>query len=62
MAKIEYGRGGTIVYGTDHQRGFNTNNYATNYATSKPNYKTKITEETRKEMKQENAKERLNML
>ena len=62
MAKIEYGRGGTIGFGTDHQRGFYTSNKANNYATSKPNYNTKITEETRKEMKQENAKERLNLL
>ncbi len=63
---MEYGRGGTIGIGNEPpQRRFQTNK-ATNYAmNTKPNYnynKTKITEESRKEMKAENVKEKLNIL
>ena len=63
MVKIEYGKGGTIGIGNEPpQRRFNTNYKANNYATSKPNFKTKITEENRNEMRTENANERLNLM
>lgn len=63
MVKMEYGRGGTIGIGNEPpQRRFNTNYKANNYATSKTNFKTKIQEENRNEMKVENVKERLNLL
>jgi len=62
MAKLEYGRGGTIGIGNEPpQRRFQASK-ATNYAfNNKPNYN-KITEEKRKEMKVENTKERFNLL
>ena len=50
MGNIEYSRNGTITT-NDFQRRLN-----------KPNYKTKIQEENRKEMNTENTNERLNIL
>jgi len=62
MVKMEYGRGGTIGIGNEPpQRRFNTNK-ANNYAISKPNFKTKITEENRNEMRTEQTNERLNLM
>ena len=63
MVKMEYGRGGTIGIGNEPpQRRFNTNYKANNYATSKPNFKTKITEENRNEMSKVETNERLNLM
>ena len=60
---MEYGRGGTIGIGNEPpQRRFNTNYKANNYATSKPNFKTKITEENRNEMSKVETNERLNLM
>ncbi len=60
---MEYRKGGTIGIGNEPpQRRFNTNYKANNYATSKPNFKTKIIEENRNEMSKVETNERLNLM
>ena len=58
---MEYSRNGTIGIGNEYQRRFNTKK-ATNYATTKTNYSSKLKEENRNEMKVENTQERFNLL
>ena len=58
---MEYSRNGTIGIGNEYQRRFNTK-IATNYATTKTNYSSKLKEENRNEMKVENTQERFNLL
>lgn len=59
---IEYNRNGTMMTQNDYQRRFKTQNRMGNYQREIETKNIKNYGETRKEMKQENTKERLNLL